>query len=62
MQETKTIFFLDPETIFREESQKTPCQRHFRGECKFGGNCRFSHFTADELSNLQYEGSINDKI
>lgn len=56
------FYILDPQTILTEESQKTPCQRFFRGDCKFGGNCRFSHYTADELSKLHYEGSssLND--
>ncbi|XP_037048886.1 zinc finger matrin-type protein 5 [Bradysia coprophila] len=51
--------FKDPQTILTEESPKAPCQRYFRGECKFGGNCRFSHYTPEELSNLQCEVNTN---
>lgn len=53
-------FTSDAQTILTEESQKAPCQRYFRGECKFGGNCRFSHYNSEELNNLQCEGNTEN--
>ncbi|KAJ6635569.1 Zinc finger matrin-type protein 5 [Pseudolycoriella hygida] len=49
----------DPENILAEESQKIPCQRFYQGECHFGGNCRFSHYTPEEITRIQHEVSSN---
>ncbi|CAH0546227.1 unnamed protein product [Brassicogethes aeneus] len=40
----------DPETIFREESLKMPCRRFLlEGFCQFEGNCKYSHYSPDQL-------------
>ncbi|KAI8433753.1 hypothetical protein MSG28_015731 [Choristoneura fumiferana] len=43
----------DPEVILAEESQKKPCGRFARGECQFGSICRFSHYTREQIQQLQ---------
>ncbi|XP_023943609.2 zinc finger matrin-type protein 5 isoform X2 [Bicyclus anynana] len=45
--------FKDPETILKEESCKKPCTRFPRGECNFGGICRFSHYTPEQINALR---------
>ncbi|CAG2058502.1 unnamed protein product, partial [Timema podura] len=46
----------DAATILTEESAKVPCKR-FRntGECVFGGNCRYSHYSQDQLWELRQQ-------
>lgn len=52
--------FKDPETILAEESKKKPCLRFSKGECNFGGVCRFSHYTPEQLQTLrEYVASKN---
>ncbi|XP_026484137.1 uncharacterized protein LOC113392074 [Vanessa tameamea] len=45
--------YKDPETILQEESMKKPCTRFARGECQFGGICRYSHYTQEQIMNLR---------
>ncbi|XP_041985805.1 zinc finger matrin-type protein 5 [Aricia agestis] len=54
--------FKDPETILKEESAKKPCSRHMRGECQFGSICRFSHYTKEQLYELQQLVSAKKKL
>ncbi|XP_026764943.2 zinc finger matrin-type protein 5 [Galleria mellonella] len=45
--------FKDPETILAEEKTKKPCLRFTKGECKFGGICRYSHYTKEQIESLK---------
>ncbi|XP_018336814.1 zinc finger matrin-type protein 5 [Agrilus planipennis] len=46
----------DSKTVLIEESQKPPCRRFFQfGECQFSGSCKYSHYTHDQLWQLQEE-------
>ncbi|XP_045457365.1 zinc finger matrin-type protein 5 isoform X1 [Melitaea cinxia] len=45
--------YKDPEIVLQEESAKKPCSRFMMGECKFGGICRYSHYTQEELCHLR---------
>ncbi|XP_060808060.1 zinc finger matrin-type protein 5 [Amyelois transitella] len=45
--------FKDPETILAEEQKKKPCLRFARGECQFGGICRYSHYTQEQINQLR---------
>nr|CAD7588323.1 unnamed protein product [Timema genevievae] len=53
---TPFIYSLDAATILTEESAKVPCKR-FRntGECVFGGNCRYSHYSQEQLWELRQQ-------
>jgi hypothetical protein len=52
-----TVFILaDRKTLLADESAKEPCKRFLRnGECVFGSNCRFTHFTRQQLEDLRYQ-------
>ncbi|KAJ9587528.1 hypothetical protein L9F63_028218 [Diploptera punctata] len=42
--------FRDVKTLYAEETSKEPCKRFMHtGECVFGGNCRFTHYTWQQL-------------
>ncbi|KAL0810384.1 hypothetical protein ABMA28_010529 [Loxostege sticticalis] len=45
--------FKDPETILAEEAYKKPCNRFASGQCQFGGICRYSHYTRQEIDTLR---------
>ncbi|EZA58092.1 zinc finger matrin-type protein 5 isoform X2 [Ooceraea biroi] len=46
--------FKDPETILKEEYEKTPCKRYMTiGDCAFGLGCRFSHYTPPMIWELE---------
>ncbi|XP_072933870.1 zinc finger matrin-type protein 5 [Epargyreus clarus] len=45
--------YKDPEVILKEESKKTQCNRFASGNCPFGGVCRFSHYTREEIEELR---------
>ncbi|XP_059045906.1 zinc finger matrin-type protein 5 [Achroia grisella] len=45
--------FKDPETILAEESTKKPCLRFAKGECQFGGICRYSHYSKEQIESLR---------
>ncbi|KAF4522290.1 hypothetical protein B566_EDAN010998 [Ephemera danica] len=48
---------LDPQTILAEESAKESCKRHHQfGECPFGANCKFSHYSRQDLDALRHYG------
>ncbi|GFG29277.1 hypothetical protein Cfor_05614 [Coptotermes formosanus] len=48
--------FRDRRTLLAEESAKEPCKRFLRsGECVFGANCRFTHFSRQQLEDLRHE-------
>lgn len=49
------IFILpDPKTLLAEESEKEPCKRFLHtGECVFGSNCRFTHFSRQQLHDVK---------
>lgn len=51
--------FLDSITLFLEERQKQPCRR-FRttGQCQFGTNCNYSHYTFEQLIHLINQGNF----
>ncbi|XP_034951060.1 zinc finger matrin-type protein 5 [Chelonus insularis] len=47
-------YFKDPEEILKEETEKIPCKKLMSGgECAFGNNCRFSHYTPPMIYELQ---------
>lgn len=49
--------FLDPETVLREELLKTPCRRFIQnGSCQFEGNCRYTHYTPEQLCAIRQQG------
>ncbi|XP_019867715.1 zinc finger matrin-type protein 5 [Aethina tumida] len=53
----------DPETIFREESLKTPCRRYFHeGFCQFEGVCKFSHYTPEDLYEVSRQVEFNKEL
>lgn len=44
----------DPHAILKEESTKTPCTRFLKyGDCKFDSFCHFSHFTKQQIEEIQ---------
>ncbi|XP_004924158.1 zinc finger matrin-type protein 5 [Bombyx mori] len=47
--------YKDPETIILEESKKIQCTRFMSGNCSFGPICRYSHYTKEELDNLNLQ-------
>ncbi|XP_055708518.1 zinc finger matrin-type protein 5 [Phlebotomus papatasi] len=48
--------FKDLKEIFLEESRKKTCKRIFEGlECKFGTQCRFSHYTPGQLAEMKHK-------
>lgn len=54
-------FQLDPETILEEESTKIPCKRFMgHGDCAFGTNCKFSHYTPQMIWELQRLGAFTN--
>ncbi|CAH0718470.1 unnamed protein product, partial [Brenthis ino] len=53
--------YKDPETILKEESIKKPCIKFAKGECQFGGICRYSHYTAQELHELRLQVAANKR-
>ncbi|XP_011640778.1 zinc finger matrin-type protein 5 [Pogonomyrmex barbatus] len=56
--------FKDPETILKEEYDKTPCKRYMTvGDCAFGLGCRFSHYTPPMIWELQQLAAMkNSKL
>lgn len=51
--------FSDPTIILKEESIKKPCVRFANGECRFGGICRYSHYTEEQINELKQYGMCN---
>lgn len=50
--------FVDPETVLREELLKTPCRRFIQnGTCQFEGNCRYTHYSPEQLCALRQQGT-----
>lgn len=45
--------YKDPDVILAEEAFKKPCLRFANGSCSFGGLCRYSHYSNEELDNLK---------
>lgn len=46
--------FKDIETVFLEERTKEECKRFKNsGYCHFGENCNFTHYSKEDLANLQ---------
>ncbi|XP_017061095.1 zinc finger matrin-type protein 5 [Drosophila ficusphila] len=45
--------FEDPKKILAEERQKVPCKRYFGGYCKFDLFCKYCHYSAKELQELE---------
>ncbi|XP_051175986.1 zinc finger matrin-type protein 5-like [Leptopilina boulardi] len=46
--------FKGPEEILKEEMSKITCKKfHQTGECSFGNNCRFSHYTPNMMWELR---------
>nr|CAI5824449.1 unnamed protein product [Callosobruchus analis] len=53
--------FTDPETILREELLKTPCRRFAQyGSCQFEGNCKYTHYSPEDLCYLRQQGICID--
>lgn len=49
--------FVDPKKILTEERQKTPCKRYFGSYCKFETYCKFTHYSGDNLRELEKLGA-----
>lgn len=48
----------DPRVILHEECAKTPCRRFMQiGECQFSENCKYTHYTQNELWILRQEST-----
>ncbi|KAI4472008.1 nuclease-related [Holotrichia oblita] len=46
----------DLRSILTEESAKLPCRRFMRtGSCQFTGNCKYTHYTPEELWNIKQQ-------
>ncbi|SPP79928.1 zinc finger matrin-type protein 5 isoform X1 [Drosophila guanche] len=45
--------FDDPAKILSEERLKKPCQRYFKGYCKFDLYCNYGHYSEQELKKLE---------
>ncbi|XP_013145510.1 PREDICTED: zinc finger matrin-type protein 5 [Papilio polytes] len=54
--------YKDAATILKEESYKKPCLRFLKGECNFGGICRFSHYTQEQIEALREYVVYNEQI
>ncbi|XP_068081367.1 zinc finger matrin-type protein 5 [Anabrus simplex] len=55
--------FKDGKTVLLEESAKIPCKRYQRnGECVFGSNCRYSHYTPQEMENLRLRVQEEERL
>ncbi|KAF2900092.1 hypothetical protein ILUMI_06090 [Ignelater luminosus] len=51
----------DPRTVLAEESVKTICRRFIQhGECQFAGNCKYTHYSQEELLNLKQQIQLDD--
>ncbi|PSN33869.1 hypothetical protein C0J52_25023 [Blattella germanica] len=49
-------YFRDAKTLYKEESAKDGCKRFLNvGECVFGANCRFTHFSKQQLEELRQQ-------
>ncbi|KAM3968734.1 zinc finger matrin-type protein 5 [Aphomia sociella] len=53
--------FKDPESILAEETLKKPCLRFTKGECQFGGICRYSHYTREQIQSLKDYVAAKDR-
>ncbi|XP_022909307.1 zinc finger matrin-type protein 5 [Onthophagus taurus] len=56
--------YRDPQTVVAEEAVKLPCRRFMQtGICQFAGNCKYTHYTVEELWNIkqQVEHEIQEK-
>lgn len=52
----KKLYLSDPKTLIDEESKKLPCRRFFQaGSCQFAGNCKYSHYTHEQLWELKQQ-------
>lgn len=48
---------VEPAIILREELLKTPCRRFFQhGSCQFEGNCKYTHYSPEQLCELRQKG------
>uniref|UniRef100_H2ZMN7 C3H1-type domain-containing protein n=1 Tax=Ciona savignyi TaxID=51511 RepID=H2ZMN7_CIOSA len=48
--------FRDKQSIYDESLVKKPCQRYLSsGNCQFGNQCKYRHFTEQELYQLKQE-------
>lgn len=53
------IFVSDPSVKLKEELSKAPCRRYEQnGTCQFAGNCKYRHYTQEELSELVQQSII----
>lgn len=52
------VFYISgPKEILIAESKKKFCTKFQSGSCQFGALCRFSHYTPDELAEIQQRGT-----
>ncbi|KAJ8919712.1 hypothetical protein NQ315_006240 [Exocentrus adspersus] len=50
----------EPETVLREELLKIPCRRFLQyGSCQFEGNCKYTHYSPEELCQLRQQVEHN---
>ncbi|XP_044597025.1 zinc finger matrin-type protein 5-like [Cotesia glomerata] len=46
--------FKEPKDILKDEACKIPCKKFFTsGECAFGNNCKFSHYSSLKIQALE---------
>uniref|UniRef100_A0A1Y1KDS8 C3H1-type domain-containing protein n=1 Tax=Photinus pyralis TaxID=7054 RepID=A0A1Y1KDS8_PHOPY len=51
----------DPRAILAEESTKTSCRRYIQhGECQFAGNCKYTHYSSEDLWKLKQRIAMED--
>ncbi|KAI5704642.1 hypothetical protein M8J75_007517 [Diaphorina citri] len=48
--------YRDFKTLVQEESMKNFCMRSLKGQCPFGEKCYNTHFTQDQLKQIEFQG------
>uniref|UniRef100_A0A8D8PVA1 Zinc finger matrin-type protein 5 n=1 Tax=Cacopsylla melanoneura TaxID=428564 RepID=A0A8D8PVA1_9HEMI len=53
--------YRDYKTLIQEESSKNLCLRSLRNQCPFGDQCFNTHFTKEQLQNIEFEGQRSEQ-
>lgn len=56
------FFWTAPKEILETESEKKLCMRFFSGTCMFGVMCRYSHYTPEQMTELQQQGGFSRNV